>query len=109
MDLQCVYCADFLRANFFRAYVPRNERLHYLRLIGADTTPFEKNKFQEQRDEEMKEAMKDEGENGEEKEKNGDEKEGMKGAEKEKEEINKVEKEKEETDGQKDEPVKMEA
>ena len=29
-----------------RAYVPRNERLHFLRLIGADTTPFEVNKFQ---------------------------------------------------------------
>ena len=55
---------------FFRAYVPRNERLHYLRLIGADTTPFEKNKFQEQRDEEMKEATKEEGENGEDKDKN---------------------------------------
>ena len=39
-----------------RAYVPRNERLHYLRLIGADTTPYEKNKFQEQRDEEQKEG-----------------------------------------------------
>jgi hypothetical protein len=33
-----------------RAYVPRNERLHYLRLIGADTTQFEVNKFQGQRD-----------------------------------------------------------
>merc|ERR1719397_2405283 len=30
-----------------RAYVPRNDRLHYLRLIGADTERFEKNKFQE--------------------------------------------------------------
>ena len=39
-----------------RAYVPRNERLHYLRLIGADTTPYEKNKFQEQRVEEQKEG-----------------------------------------------------
>jgi len=39
-----------------RAYVPRNERLHYLRLIGADTSPYEKNKFQEQRDEEQKEG-----------------------------------------------------
>jgi tRNA (cytosine34-C5)-methyltransferase len=44
-----------------RAYVPRNERLHYLRLIGADTTPYEKNKFQEQRVEELKdpEELKD--------------------------------------------------
>ncbi len=32
-----------------RAYVPRNERLHYLRLIGADTKPYEVNKFQEQK------------------------------------------------------------
>lgn len=30
-----------------RAYVPRNDRLHYLRLIGADTSRFEKNKFKE--------------------------------------------------------------
>ena len=30
-----------------RAYVPRNDRLHYLRLIGADITAFETNKFEE--------------------------------------------------------------
>ena len=29
-----------------RAYVPKNERVHYLRLIGADTSKFEVNKFQ---------------------------------------------------------------
>ena len=42
-----------------RAYVPRNERLHYLRLIGADTTPFEVNKFQGPRAEEQKSDQKD--------------------------------------------------
>ena len=90
---------------FFRAYVPRNERLHYLRLIGADTTPFEKNKFQEQRDEEMKEATKEEGENGEDKDKNVKET---------KEEANGEDKkeEKEETNGEKEKakdiPVTME-
>jgi len=52
-----------------RAYVPRNERLHYLRLIGADTTPYEKNKFQEQRVEEQKDA--------EEHNDEGDQKEGI--------------------------------
>jgi len=30
-----------------KAYVPRNDRLHYLRLIGGDTSKFEKNKFKE--------------------------------------------------------------
>ena len=35
-----------------RAYVPKNERVHYLRLIGADTSKFEVNKFQVKRDEE---------------------------------------------------------
>ena len=33
-----------------RAYVPKNDRLHFLRLIGADTAPFEVNKFQVQKD-----------------------------------------------------------
>lgn len=28
-----------------RAYVPKNERIHFLRLIGGDTSKFEKNKF----------------------------------------------------------------
>jgi len=32
-----------------RAYVPRNDRLHYLRLIGADITAFETNKFKERK------------------------------------------------------------
>ena len=35
--------------NSLRAYVPKNERVHYLRLIGADTSKYEKNKFQERR------------------------------------------------------------
>ena len=29
-----------------RAYVPKNERLHYMRLVGADTSRFETNKFE---------------------------------------------------------------
>ena len=33
-----------------RAYVPKNDRLHYLRLIGEDTTMFEKNKFEEKKE-----------------------------------------------------------
>ena len=32
-----------------RAYVPRNDRLHYLRLIGADISAFESNKFEERK------------------------------------------------------------
>jgi len=41
-----------------RAYVPKNERLHYLRLVGADTTMWEVNKFEEkkEKDKERKEA-----------------------------------------------------
>ena len=35
--------------NSLRAYVPKNERVHYLRLIGADTSKYEKNKFEERR------------------------------------------------------------
>ena len=35
--------------NSLKAYVPKNERVHYLRLIGADTSKYEKNKFQERR------------------------------------------------------------
>lgn len=30
-----------------RAYVPKNERIHYLRLLGADTSKLEVNKFKE--------------------------------------------------------------
>lgn len=37
-----------------RAYVAKNDRLHYLRLLGADTSKYEKNKFAEQRDQEAK-------------------------------------------------------
>merc|ERR1712079_851216 len=33
-----------------RAYVPKNDRLHYLRLMGEDTTIFESNKFQEKKE-----------------------------------------------------------
>jgi len=41
-----------------RAYVPKNERLHYLRLVGADTSMWEVNKFEEkkEKDRERKEA-----------------------------------------------------
>lgn len=39
-----------------RAYVARNDRIHYLRLLGADTSKYEKNKFAEQRDLEAKNA-----------------------------------------------------
>ncbi len=35
-----------------RAYVPKNERIHYLRLVGGDTNKYEKNKFQLKRDQE---------------------------------------------------------
>ena len=46
-----------------RAYVPRNDRLHYLRLIGADISAFESNKFEERKQREQareKEALKKE-------------------------------------------------
>ena len=33
-----------------RAYVPRNDRLHYLRMIGEDTSIFETNKFEEKKE-----------------------------------------------------------
>jgi len=41
-----------------RAYVPKSERLHYLRLVGADTSMWEVNKFEEkkEKDRERKEA-----------------------------------------------------
>ena len=35
--------------NSLRAYVPKNERIHYLRLIGGDVSKYEKNKFEERR------------------------------------------------------------
>lgn len=40
-----------------RAYVAKNDRLHYLRLLGADTSKYEKNKFAEQRDQEAKTSL----------------------------------------------------
>jgi tRNA (cytosine34-C5)-methyltransferase len=43
-----------------RAYVPRNDRLHYLRLIGADISSFEINKFKERKQREQeREAAKE--------------------------------------------------
>ena len=43
-----------------RAYVPRNDRLHYLRLIGADISSFEINKFKEKKQSEQeREAVKE--------------------------------------------------
>ena len=35
-----------------RAYVAKNDRIHYLRLLGADTSKYEKNKFEMQRSQE---------------------------------------------------------
>jgi len=35
--------------NSIRAYVPKNERVHYLRLIGSDVSKYEVNKFEERR------------------------------------------------------------
>ena len=40
--------------------MPRNDRLHYLRLIGADLSSFETNKFQERKQREKeREAAKE--------------------------------------------------
>ena len=36
-----------------RAYVPKNDRIHYLRLIGGDTSKYEKNKFEVKRAEDV--------------------------------------------------------
>merc|ERR1712179_206553 len=36
-------------AKSVRAYVAKNDRMHYLRLLNADTSKYEKNKYQEQR------------------------------------------------------------
>ena len=33
-----------------RAYVPKNDRIHYLRLIGGDTSKYEFNKFEAKRE-----------------------------------------------------------
>merc|ERR1719350_2297412 len=65
--------------NSLRAYVPKGERIHYLRLLGCDTSKYEKNKFEERRakgwkrngDSEREEAQKEAAENGE--KKDGDE------------------------------------
>ena len=46
-----------------RAYVPKNERIHYLRLIGGDTSKFESNKFQNKRDIEARNVTKTENSN----------------------------------------------
>ena len=42
-------CVLLLGKASLRAYVPKNERIHYLRLIGGDTSKYEKNKFEERR------------------------------------------------------------
>ena len=62
-----------------RAYVVKNERLHYLRLMGADTSMWEVNKFEEkkEKDKERKEARENRdssqgGENGDVENSNGD-------------------------------------
>ena len=51
--------------NSLRAYVPKNERVHYLRLIGGDTSKYERNKFEERRaknnDEKKEEDVEGEG------------------------------------------------
>lgn len=41
--------------NSLRAYVEKNERVHFLRLLGADTSMYEVNKFQLKRENEKKE------------------------------------------------------
>ena len=33
-----------------RAYVPKNDRIHYLRLLGGDTSKYEFNKFEVKRE-----------------------------------------------------------
>lgn len=47
-----------------RAYIPKKERVHYLRLVGGDTSKFEVNKFEARREKEAAEAAaaKEEGE-----------------------------------------------
>ena len=65
--------------NSLRAYVPKGERIHYLRLLGCDTSKYEKNKFEERRakgwkrngDSEREEAQKEAAENSD--KKDGDE------------------------------------
>jgi len=50
-----------------RAYVPKNERVHYIRLVGGDVSKFEKNKFDEKKERQQRveaAAQEREGENG---------------------------------------------
>ena len=37
-------------AQSLRAYVPKSERIHYLRLVGGDTSKYETNKFKARRE-----------------------------------------------------------
>ena len=58
-----------------RAYVPKQDRLHYLRMIGEDTSIFETNKFEEKKERDkirMEARQNKDHENGS--SKNGDEK-----------------------------------
>ena len=43
-----------------RAYVPKNDRIHYLRLIGGDTSKYEFNKFEVKREGEVTTNVKEE-------------------------------------------------
>jgi len=54
-----------------RAYVPKNERIHYLRLLGCDTSKYEKNKFEERRAKGWKRDGDTEGPGNNEKKENG--------------------------------------
>ncbi|CAL8141625.1 unnamed protein product [Orchesella dallaii] len=42
--------------NSLRAYIQKNDRVHYLRLCGADVSKYEKNKFKEREEAEAEEA-----------------------------------------------------
>jgi len=42
-----------------RAYVPKNDRIHYLRLIGGDTSKYEFNKFEAKRETEISKSTTD--------------------------------------------------
>lgn len=100
-----------------RSYVPRNERLHYLRLIGGDISKYETNKFEEkekrkrlaaatadaadEKNGEESEAKRSRREDGEEDEEGPEAEDGgvVKEAEKEEDEERLGEDEKEEEDG----------
>ena len=47
-------------AQSLRAYVPKSERIHYLRLVGADTSKYETNKFEVRRENQEIQKGKDE-------------------------------------------------